>query len=183
MSAMWTAVIAVVGTLVGSLGGATATYYFQSRTTRHSEAVAREGRQRQERLEASSTLAVAVMDLRAAQYSRRFSGLSERPGDDRSAVRTDSSRLRSVAWSSFFVFKLTSPGERLVLLAEQAVEEAADLTKADDEADLKRRSEQARRRFDEFVSEAAADLAGTAAAQGLVGPGRRLDRIIKPLSR
>jgi hypothetical protein len=161
MAVIWAAVIAVLGTL----GGVTATYYFQSRASQRSETIAREERWRQERLAACSAFAGAVMDFRGAQHERVLGSLSGRARADRSVGIVESSCLRSIAWSSYYRFKLTSPGEGLCRLAEQVVEETADLSDAEDEADLKRRSEQARRRLQEFSSAAASDLAGTTQPQ------------------
>ncbi|HUB40430.1 MAG TPA: hypothetical protein VMA72_16390 [Streptosporangiaceae bacterium] len=73
--------------------------------------------------------------------------------------------MRSLAWSAFYRFRLTSPGEELSRLARQAVEETMDVSDAADKADLKRRSEQARRRIDDFASAAATHLAITAPVQ------------------
>ena len=120
-----TVVLASVIAVLGTLGGATATYLFQGKISERAESKARDERLRQERLAAYSSLAGAVMDLRGIQYDR---GSSHMIQDDRHSIgrvpRAESSRLRSVAWTAFYRFKLTSPDQRLADLARRAVEEA-----------------------------------------------------------
>jgi hypothetical protein len=85
---------------------------------------------------------------------------------DRSAIIAESSRLRSIAWSAFYRFKLTSPGDSLAQLVERAVQKTADVTDADDKDELKRRSAQARKYIDELANAAATHLAEAAAKPG-----------------
>lgn len=152
MAVIWASVIAVLGTL----GGATASYLFQGMIGERNESKARDERLRLERLAAYSSFAGAVMDLRAVQYERGYGRMIvNEQQQDRSSIRTESSRLRSVAWTAFYRFKLTSPDVRLTHLATRAVEDAFDVADADDKADLKKRSEQARARIDEFITFAA----------------------------
>jgi hypothetical protein len=157
------AVIAVLGTLAG----VATSYFLQGKASARTESNARGERLRQERLAAYSALAGAVMDLRGAQYERAYSRFkSEVQRSDRSAVIAESSRLRSVAWSAFYRFKLTTPDGELTKLAERAVEETVDVSDADDKDDLKRRSEQARKRIDDFTCAAAEYLEATATRPG-----------------
>lgn len=152
-------VLASVIAVLGTLGGATASYLFQGKISERNELKARHERLRQERLAACSSFAGAVMDLRGVQYDRGYSRITTGGQQlDRSSIRAESSRLRSVAWTAFYRFKLTSPEDQLTNLAEQAVEEAFDVADASDKADLKKRSEQARARIDEFISAAANHL-------------------------
>jgi hypothetical protein len=169
MAAVWTSVIAVLGTLCG-VG---ATYVFQGRLARNTESAARDERLRQERLVACSGFAGAVMDLRGVQYSRTYSRLNDASGrTDRSAIRAESSQLRSVAWTAFYRFRLTAPSEHLERLALQALQASLDLTDASDKAELRRRSEQARAGIDEFIT-AAADYVRSIALESQVRPELR----------
>jgi hypothetical protein len=155
MAVVWASVIAVLGTL----GGATASYLFQGKISERNESKARDERLRQELLAAYSSLAGAVMDLRGIQYDRGSSRMIEEDQQlDRSSIRAESSRLRSVAWTAFYRFRLTSPDQQLTKLATRAVEEALDVADADDKVDLKKRSERARARIDDFVRAAATQL-------------------------
>jgi hypothetical protein len=162
-----TGVLAALIAVAGTLGGVVASYFFQGKISKRSESLAQQERSRQESLSACSAFAGAVMDLRGVQYERASTRLlPEDRRRDRSAVIAESSRLRSVAWTAFYRFKLTSPDSELTRLAEQAVQDAADVSDASDRNDLKSRSELARKRIDEFTCAAAAyldvakDLAG-----------------------
>ena len=95
------------------------------------------------------------MDLRGIQYDRGYSRMTVEDHQlDRSSIRAESSRLRSVSWTAFYRFKLTSQDQQLTNLAARAVEEAFDVVDASDKVDLKKRSELARARIDEFISAA-----------------------------
>lgn len=65
-----TVVLASVIAVLGTLGGATASYLFQGKISERNESKARDERLRQERLAAYSSFAGAVMDLRGIQYDR-----------------------------------------------------------------------------------------------------------------
>jgi hypothetical protein len=128
-------------------------------SNKRAQAQARSERLRQERLAACSTFVGAVMDLRGAQYDRADSRMPEEgPVRDRSRFVAESSRLRSVAWTAFYRFKLTSPDQQLTDLAERAVQAALGVADAHNREDLKDRSEQARSRIEKFTSTAAAQL-------------------------
>ena len=135
-----TVVLASVIAVLGTLGGATASYLFQGKISERNESKARDERLRQERLGAYSSFAGAVMDLRGIQYDRGYSRIEDHQLD-RSSIRAESSRLRSVAWTAFYRFKLTSPDQQLTNFAARAVEEAFDVVDASDKVDLKKRSE------------------------------------------
>jgi hypothetical protein len=155
MAVVWASVIAVLGTL----GGATASYLFQGKISERNESKTRDERLRQERLAAYSSFAAAVMDLRGIRYDSGYSRMTaEDDKFDPSSIRAESTRLRSVAWTAFYRFKLTSPDQQLTDLATRAVEEALDVADGSDKVDLKTRSERARARIDDFISAAAAHL-------------------------
>lgn len=157
MAVIWASLIAVVGTL----GGAAASYLFQGRISERSQSTARWEQLRQERLAAYSSFAGAVMDLRRTQYDRGYSRITEDDHLGRADIIAESSRLRSVTWTAFYRFKLTSPDAELTELAGQAIEHAFEVDDASDKADLKARSEQARARIDAFISKAAKQLEDT----------------------
>jgi hypothetical protein len=152
-------VLASAIAVLGTLGGATASYLFQEKISGRSESKARDERLRQERLAAYSSFAAAVMDLRGIRYDSGYSRMT--PEDDQldqSSIRAESTRLRSVAWTTFYRFKLTSPDQELTNLATRAVEEALDVADASDKVDLKTRSERARARIDDFINAAGTHL-------------------------
>jgi hypothetical protein len=114
---------------------------------------------RRERLASYSSFAAAVMDLRGIRYNSGYSRITAEDDQlDQSSIRTESTRLRSVAWTAYYRFKLTSPDQLLADLATRAVEEALDVADGSDMADLRTRSERARARINEFINAAATYL-------------------------
>lgn len=148
-------VLASVIAVLGTLAGATAGYLFQQRIADRSEATARDERLRQERLVACSAFAGAVMDLRRAQYDRWYRRHEHPQQADPEDARAESYRLRSVAWSAFYRFRLTTANAELTNLGWSAVEEAAHVAKGADENDLRERGERARALLEDFVTAAA----------------------------
>jgi hypothetical protein len=93
------------------------------------------------------------MDLRGIQYDRGYSRMTAKDDRiDRSSLRAESTRLRTVEWTAFYRFKLTSPDEQLTNLARRAVEEALDVADASNKVELKAQSERARAYIDEYIS-------------------------------
>jgi hypothetical protein len=156
MTVVLASVIAVLGTLAGTTIG----YVFQRRISEHNEITTRQERLRQERLVACSAFAGAVMDLRRAQYDRWYRRQEHPQHMDPEDVRTESYRLRSVAWSAFYRFRLTTTDPELTQLGWTAVESAAHVANATDEADVRTRGEQARELLEKFVTAAAKQLDG-----------------------
>ena len=110
-----TVVLASVIAVLGTLGGATASYLFQGKISERNESKARDERL-QSGWEPTALLPGAVMDLRGIQYDRGYSRIEDHQLD-RSSIRAESSRLRSVAWTAFYRFKLTSPDQQLTNFA------------------------------------------------------------------
>jgi hypothetical protein len=151
MAAVLASVIAVLGTLGGTITG----YIFQRRITERNEITSRAERLRQEQLIACSAFAGAVVDFRRVQYDRWYR-LRENPQQMVPAdVRTESYRLRSAAWSAFYRFRLTNTDAELAQLGSTVVEAAANITHATDEADMRERGEHARMLLEVFVIAAA----------------------------
>jgi len=157
MATVLASVIAVLGTLAGAIAG----YVFQRRMSEHNETLAREEKLRQEQLVACSAFAGAVMDLRRVQYDRWYRRQEHPDQMVPQDVRSESYRLRSVAWSAFYRFRLTTTDPALTKLGWSAVEEAAHVAHAADEADLRERGERARALLEEFVAAAARQFSGS----------------------
>jgi hypothetical protein len=156
MAAVLASVIAVLGTLGGTITG----YIFQRRITERNEITSREERLRQERLIACSAFAGAVVEFRRVQYDRWYR-LRENPqGIVPADVRTESYRLRSAAWSSFCRFRLTNTDGELARLGSEAVEAAANITHTTDETEMRECGEHARILLEEFVIAAARQFEG-----------------------
>jgi hypothetical protein len=103
-----------------------------------------------------------VTDLRRVQYDRWHRRHEDPQQLDADDARTESYRLRSIAWSAFYRFRLTTADAALTELGWSAVEEAAHVAKATDEADLRERGERARALLEEFVTVAARQFEGVA---------------------
>src|SRR5690242_21844969 len=81
MSAVLVSLIAVAGTLLGSLS----TYLFQRRTALHTERVTREERLRQDRLAACGTFAAVITEVKRAVITASSAGRERRLRPDRRA--------------------------------------------------------------------------------------------------
>ncbi|GAA3370090.1 hypothetical protein GCM10020367_15340 [Streptomyces sannanensis] len=147
---MGTALIAVVGTLLGSV----ATYWFQWRTTERAAVLTRAEKLRQERIAAYSTFASALVDLRHGEYDR-WHRTREDPGS-RSAeeARLESYRLRSIAQQELIHLKLVCDEPAVVQLAEEAMKVTACIHDAPDDTDRSLRSDQSRQALAKFIEAA-----------------------------
>jgi len=101
VSAAYTSLIAVFGTLLGSLS----TYQFQQRTAARAEASAREERLRQERLAACSEFAAAVTKLKAGVVA---AWLRRADRDEHRTALAEADRLGSLAEAAWFRLLLVS---------------------------------------------------------------------------
>ncbi|QNP62755.1 hypothetical protein [Streptomyces genisteinicus] len=148
---MWATVIAVAGTLLGSV----ATHLFQHRTTERTAALAREEQLRQERITAYSAFAGALVDYRRGQNDR-WHRAQETPGSAvAEAARIDSYRLRSGAHQALIRVQLVCDDPQALALAAEAFEVTNCIHEAPDEPERSRRSEQARETLSEFIGAAA----------------------------
>jgi len=101
VSAVYASLIAVFGTLLGSLS----TYLFQARSAARAEASARAERLRQDRLAACSEFAAAITKLKAAVVG---AWLRREDPDQHRAARAEADRLGSLAESARFRLLLVS---------------------------------------------------------------------------
>ncbi|MBT2366676.1 hypothetical protein J7E88_15490 [Streptomyces sp. ISL-10] len=148
---MWTAVIAVIGTLLGSV----ATHLFQRQTAERSAALTRAEQLRQERISAYSAFAGALVDYRRGQNDRWHRAL-EAPGSAAAEeARIDSYRLRSSAHQALIRVQLVCDDPQALELAAAAFEVTNCMHEAPDESDRAQRSEQARETLSEFIGAAA----------------------------
>lgn len=119
-----TSVIAVLGTLLGSL----ATHYFQRRNRADAERFERNERLRQERVRAYTTFGGALVSLRRAQIDRWYAIHEQRQSADPDAIRYETYRLRTSALEAMFRVQLVTESPRLIGLAQQAIDEVDRLT-------------------------------------------------------
>jgi hypothetical protein len=149
-----TSVIAVVGTLLGSV----ITYHVQRRTLERTLAEARYERARKEFLEASSALASAAMTLRRASYDRWKERRSSTDGKESDEARHEVFRLRVEARTAYYHLRLLADpveDDELVKHAAKTVEEAGHVADAESFPEVRKRDQEARRDIERLV-----DLAG-----------------------
>jgi hypothetical protein len=148
---MWTAVIAVAGTLLGSV----ATHFFQRQTTERTAALTRAEQLRRERISAYSSFADALVDYRRGQNDR-WHRAHDAPGSATAEqARIDSYRLRSGAHQALIRVQLVCDDPAALALAAAAFEVTNCMHEAQDEDDRAERSEQARETLSEFIGAAA----------------------------
>jgi hypothetical protein len=154
MSGALTSLIAVTGTLLGSV----VTYVFQRRTAGRAERFTRDERLRQERLSAYSAFAEAVMEYRheqLMQWLRRHGELIE------SSPRADhgeQGRSRAAAWQARYRVQLLADEPKLIELADEAIDAVADIHRSKDSAELEQHGKRTRQRVEDFIRAASADI-------------------------
>lgn len=124
MEIIVTSIVAVVGTLLGSL----ATHYFQRRNRADAERFERGERLRQERVSAYTTFGGALVSLRRAQIDRWYAVHEKRQTADPDAIRYETYRLRTSALETMFRVQLVTESAHLIELAQQAIDSVDRLT-------------------------------------------------------
>ncbi|MFE2885391.1 hypothetical protein [Streptomyces sp. NPDC059272] len=124
--------IAVLGTLLGS----GITLAFQQRTTDRSHEFARREKLRQERLDAYSVYAGALLNYRRCLVHLWFCEHEQPPPEDADAVRIRAYDLRSNAQEALFRVQMLTSDEALSTTAEEVLADITMLPKADNRVDL-----------------------------------------------
>ncbi|TPQ24068.1 hypothetical protein [Streptomyces sporangiiformans] len=119
--------IAVLGTLLGS----GITLAFQQRTTDRSHRFARRETLRQERLDAYSTYAGALINYRRCLVHLWFCEHEQSPPDDPDEVRTRAYDLRSSAQEALFRVQMLTDDETLSQAAEAVLADVTALSKTE----------------------------------------------------
>jgi type II secretory pathway pseudopilin PulG len=112
-----TSVVAVVGTLLGSL----ATHYFQRRNRADAERFERNERLRQERVSAYTAFGGALINLRRTSKDRWYAIHDHRDGADPETLRYETYRLFTTAQESLFRVELITESRDLIELGRQAL--------------------------------------------------------------
>jgi hypothetical protein len=154
MDSVLSAVVAVAGTLLGSI----ATYVFQRSAAERQERAARAERHRAERLAVYTEFAAGATDLRRAAYDRWHRHQEEPEGKAFIAARDEYYRLYAEARNAQLKLRLLTGDRSLVQLAHDAVERATEIKDADTEPERAKRGERAKDALDAFVTAAAAQL-------------------------
>ncbi|MFI6037469.1 hypothetical protein ACIBBD_25495 [Streptomyces sp. NPDC051315] len=138
--------IAVLGTLLGS----GITLAFQQRTTDRSHELTRREKLRQERLDAYSTYAGALINYRRCLIHLWFCEHQQPPPEDPDTVRIRAYDLRSEAQEALFRVQMLTDAETLSRTAEDVLADITTLPKAGSRAafdDLRVRTRDAISRF------------------------------------
>ncbi|MGW1809083.1 hypothetical protein [Streptomyces sp. NPDC002078] len=132
MESIIASAIAVLGTLLGS----GITLAFQQRTTDRSHQFTRREKLRQERLDAYSAYAGALVNYRRCLVHLWFCEHEQPPPEDPDAVRIRAYDLRSSAQEALFRVQMLTDDDRLSRTAEDVLADITDLPKADARAEL-----------------------------------------------
>ncbi|MFF4132251.1 hypothetical protein ACFY1B_12045 [Streptomyces mirabilis] len=124
--------IAVLGTLLGS----GITLAFQQRTTDRSHHFARREKLRQERLDAYSAYAGALINYRRCLVHLWFCEHEQPPPEDADTVRIRAYDLRSNAQEALFRVQMLTDDETLSRTAEVVLADITALPKADSRVEL-----------------------------------------------
>ncbi|MEU1418097.1 hypothetical protein [Streptomyces sp. NPDC005731] len=132
MESIIASAIAVLGTLLGS----GITLAFQQRTNDRSHQLTRREKLRQERLDAYSAYAGALVNYRRCLVHLWFCEHEQPPPEDPDAVRMRAYDLRSNAQEALFRVQMLTDDGRLSRTAEDVLTDITQLTKADSRAEL-----------------------------------------------
>ncbi len=154
MEAILSAVIAVVGTLLGSIS----TYAFHRASTARAEETARLELRRQERLAAYTEFVGAATVLRRASNDRWHRHQEDPGGSAYITARDEYYRALSQARIAHTRLRLLTDSTTLVDLADHAVEQATQVKRATDEPDRESLNSDAKLALDAFLTAAAAHL-------------------------
>ncbi|MZD06581.1 hypothetical protein GTW43_15970 [Streptomyces sp. SID5785] len=142
MEVVATSLIAVLGTLLGSL----LTHLFQRRTALHTERFTRGERLRQERVEAYGTFAGALANYRRGQmdywFARERGRLAE--GETLHEVRREAQRLRATALEAMFRAEMLTPSPALDAAGRDALRAVDRISSASDQDELQPAREDSR---------------------------------------
>lgn len=151
MEALWASVIAVVGTLLGSV----VTHTFQRLASRRAEEFSRAETLRRQRVDVYSGFASAVEDYRRGQSDRWYRMAQDPHGDAFWTARGQAHVLRTAARQALYQVRLVTAQSHVTDAAERAYRRTQAVSEArtqeqHDAADL-----EARRSIEAFVTCAA----------------------------
>ncbi|RST10193.1 hypothetical protein E2C00_15090 [Streptomyces sp. WAC05374] len=144
---METALIAVIGTLLGAV----VTHFFQGRAAQRTAALTRAEQLRQERISTYSAFADAVVEYRQAQNARWY----RRNGSHAEETRLESYDRRAAARQALVRVQLVCDDPATVELARRTFEVTHCMHEARDEGERERRSDEAVAALAAFIEAAA----------------------------
>ncbi|WP_369244380.1 hypothetical protein [Streptomyces sp. R41] len=144
--------------IFGTLAGAVANHFLQSRVAHRAELFARSERLRQDRMLAYSDFAKAIMTYRRAEFARWEQRHANSPEPVLIEARSEAHRNRAVAWHAMFQLQLLADDPGLSSLANRLLDLTSDLHRALDEEDLQRRGSLIREELARLMGMAATGL-------------------------
>jgi hypothetical protein len=154
MDGILTALIAVIGTLLGSI----VTYQFQVRSSYRAEQVTFRQQLRSERMAIYSDFAGAITAYRRGEHDR-WNRKNEDPGSPAYLeARMETYQLRSVALHSLFRVQLITDRETLLNQAWRTYHLTGNIHRAANAAEQKSFGDEARDALEHFISLASYDL-------------------------
>ncbi|MGK5632799.1 hypothetical protein [Streptomyces sp. URMC 123] len=155
MEAVAASVIAVLGTLLG----AGVTHVFQRRAMHRTERFTRDEKLRQERLDAYSGYAGALVDYRRSLMERWLERHEAVPfDDDEPALRARSYALRTRAEEALFRLQMITDDEELIRCSRDVLRCVGEIHKARDRAEWDIRRTSAKTAIHDFVAAARRSL-------------------------
>ncbi|MBO8196231.1 hypothetical protein ITI46_31995 [Streptomyces oryzae] len=151
MEAIWTSVVAVGGTLLGSV----ITHVFQRLSARRTEQFTRSEALRQEWIATYTAFAAAVEDYRHGQAARWYRKAADPDGEPFREARDEAHRLRTVARQALYRVKLLTDEAGVARAAELAYRRTQEISYAEEQQEHSSRDQQAREAIEAFVSTAA----------------------------
>ncbi|MFF3878690.1 hypothetical protein [Streptomyces sp. NPDC001978] len=154
MDAVLGSLIAVVGTLLGSV----ATYVFQRRGVEIAENRAQRELRRRERLEVFAEFAGAAMDLRRAAYDRWHRERDSPASDAFILARDEYYKIYAAARNFELRLRLVADDQELAELAHEAIERAGDIKDSASEGERATAGDLAKQALDKYMRAASARL-------------------------
>lgn len=148
MSAIVTSIIAVTGTLLGSL----MTFLLQRRSIDRSERFARAERLRGEQIKIYSDFARTILDFRSAQ--RRAWGEQAKGDKNSEAYRTavdEVLRARAAGWTALYQVELITEDGEIRRLANHAMSLVKNMNKAETTDAVKALTPEVREAVEDFI--------------------------------
>ncbi|MFE0761365.1 hypothetical protein [Streptomyces smyrnaeus] len=151
MEAIWTSVVAVGGTLLGSV----ITHVFQRLASRRNEEFTRAEALRQEWIATYTAFAAAVEDYRHGQATRWYRKTEDAGGESYKEARDEAHRLRTVTRQALYRVKLLTHDQSVARAAELAYQQTMEISEAGEHSEYLSRARGAREAIEAFVSVAA----------------------------
>jgi hypothetical protein len=155
--AVATAIIAVLGTLLGSA----TTYVFQQKSSERAEKFSLQQQLRAERMAVYSDFGGAIAEARRGQYDW-WNRRNEAPDSPACLdARVEAYRLRGLAAHALFRVQLVASSQTMVDVAQRAYDLTASIHHAATETELKSLGKQASEALDQFIAIASHDVKGS----------------------